>query len=146
MNLFITVIITSKEKLRRSVLEENLFYMAQSSRMIQYTDKLISCRQDSKMNFNLVAKTFCVHKICGSKCNAEKVPYNIQVIEKKLRNIAAEKIVRSKKVMSHSSRKILTEKSNNRLPLSTELPTRLIASVTSTTESLGRRFGFSLYF
>ena len=80
VNLFITVIITSKEKLRQSVLEENLFYMAQSSRMIQYTDKLISCRQDSKRNFNLVEKTFCVHKICGSKCKAEKVPYNIQVI------------------------------------------------------------------
>ena len=100
VNLFITVIITSKEKLRQSVLEENLFYMAQSSRMIQYTGKLISCSKDSTMNSNLMQKTFCVHKICGSKCKAEKVPYNIQVIEKKLRNIAAEKIVRSKKVMS----------------------------------------------
>ena len=39
VNLFITVIITSKDKLRQSVLEENLFYMAQSS-MIQYFHKL----------------------------------------------------------------------------------------------------------
>ena len=95
VNLFITVIITSKEKLRRSVFEENLFYMAQSSRMIQYTNKLISCRQDSKRNFNLVEKTFCVHKICGSKCKAEKVPNNIQAIENKLKELAA--AVRRKK-------------------------------------------------
>ena len=76
LNLFITVIITSKDKLRQSVLEENLFYMAQSSRMIQYTRKLFSkfCVKDLSMNFILVKNTFCVHKICGSKCVTERVP------------------------------------------------------------------------
>ncbi len=92
VNLFITVIITSKDKLRQSVLEENLFYMAQSSRMIQYTHKLFR-----RKNFNVEGKNnFCVHKICGSKCQTEKVPYNIQVIEERLRNFVSEKIVKRK--------------------------------------------------
>ena len=103
VNLFITVIITSKEKLTQSVLEENLFYMAQCSEMIKdsalRTHKLINWGKNSSMNFKIEKRaTFCVHKICGSKCSAEKVPYNIKAIEDKLRKLAAEKIEQAKKL------------------------------------------------
>ena len=71
VNLFITVIITSKDKLRQSVLEENLFYMAQSSKMIQYFHKLFR-RTNSLTNFNVEGKnTFCVHKFVD-QCTTAK--------------------------------------------------------------------------
>ena len=92
VNLFITVIITSKDKLRQSVLEENLFYMAQSSRMIQYFHKLFQ-RTNSLTNFNVEGKnTFCVHKFVDQNAQLQKVPYNIQDIEERLRNLVSEKI------------------------------------------------------
>ena len=100
VNLFITVIITSKDKLKQSVLEENLFYMAQCSEMIQ--DFAL---RFSKENFKIKeSATFCVHKICGSKCKTDKVPNNIHAIEEKLRDkaekLAAEKERKCKKTQT----------------------------------------------
>ena len=104
VNLFITVIITSKEENIKEVLEENLFYMAQRSEMIQYSalsmsiHKMISKwkREDSSVSFKIEkTKTFCVHKSCGPLCKSEKVPNNIQAIREKLRQIAADKITES---------------------------------------------------
>ena len=106
VNLFITVIITSKDKLKQSVLEENLFYMAQCSEMIQNfalsIHKLLG-RISSKKSFEVEVMTkFCVHKICGSQmCKTKKVPNNIHAIEERLREraetLAAEKIKKEKK-------------------------------------------------
>ena len=100
VNLFITVLITSKDKLKQSVLEENLFYMAQCSEMIQ--DFAL---RFSKENFKIKeSATFCVHKICGSKCKTDKVPNNIHAIEEKLRDkaekLAAEKERKCKKTQT----------------------------------------------
>ena len=93
VNLFITVIITSKDKLKQSVLEENLFYMAQCSEMIQdFALSFSKLRgQNSSANFKIKeTASFCVHKICGSKCKTDKVPNNINAIEEKLRKKAEE--------------------------------------------------------
>ena len=95
LNLFISVIITSEEKLRRSVWEENLFYISQCSRMVsEFWGQSLS----KKFKIEETA-TFCVHKICGSKCKAQKVPNSIQAIESNLRELAAAKIVRRNKSM-----------------------------------------------
>ena len=107
VNLFITVIITSKEENIKEVLEENLFYMAQRSEMIQYSalsmsiHKLISKwkGEDSSVSFKIEeSKTFCVHKSCGPLCKIQKVPNNIQAIEDKLRQIAADSITKPRQV------------------------------------------------
>ena len=104
VNLFITVIITSKDKLKQSVLEENLFYMAQCSEMIKRfalsIDKLRGRNSSKSFKIEVLTK-FCVHKICGSQCKTKKVPNNIHAMEERLREraekLAAEKINKEKK-------------------------------------------------
>ena len=105
VNLFITVIITSKDKLKQSVLEENLFYMAQCSEMIENfalalnIHKLISKMRGQKSSSFKIENTatFCVHKICGPKCETDKIPNNIHAIEERLREKVSEKLEKEKK-------------------------------------------------
>ena len=85
VNLFITVIITDKDRLRQSVFEENLFYMAQCSEIIKDFAVRMNCCKDFKIASE---KYYCVHKICGPRCTSEKVTDNIQSIQQKLRELA----------------------------------------------------------
>ena len=41
--------------------------------------------------------TFCVHKICGPKCETDKIPNNIHAIEERLREKVSEKLEKEKK-------------------------------------------------
>lgn len=68
INLFVAVIISDKEKMEDEVFKLKLFYMAEGSELIKnlHTNTQFGPKVDQEI-------VFCVHKICGPSCKAERV-------------------------------------------------------------------------
>ena len=87
VNLFIAVIISDRRDLKISVFKENLIYMAEN---IQLAESILPRKWREKLYDEMLDEEFitvCVHNLCGSGCEAKKIPTSARLIKPKLLKI-----------------------------------------------------------
>ena len=86
VNLFVAVIIKDTNTLEGEVFKEKLFYMAEALISIR---NIVPQSKQAKLAIKS-SMTFCVHEMCGAKCEKIRVPSNISHLEPELLKIALE--------------------------------------------------------
>eukprot|EP00092_Neocalanus_flemingeri_P088049 GFUD01111210.1.p1 GENE.GFUD01111210.1~~GFUD01111210.1.p1 ORF type:complete len:160 (+),score=26.59 GFUD01111210.1:67-480(+) len=92
VNLFIAVIISDIQQLRKDVFIQNLINMAQCSILAEELLPLIILRK-MRVEDKL---TICMHTLCGKGCPGIKLPENVKPVVEQLEIIAKEQISKSK--------------------------------------------------